>query len=255
MIQALRRGLEILDALAAGDAPMRCKTLADRLDVDVSTAHRLLETLGHLGYVTKDPRSKMYSLGVKPVGLARAYLGGLDVRALARPHLERLANETGECLNLAIRQGNRAVLVDRVSGTHRLTANTEIGQSEPLYCTAVGKALLVGHEEADVRRLLPKRLSQYTANSRTTVAEVLTDLAECRHRGWALDNEEYQNGIRCVASWVLDFEGNAAGAIGLSAPKARMSLNRATELGRILKDGAAEISARLGAIPEGNAQS
>ena len=118
MIQALRRGLEILDALAAGGAPIRCKTLADRLGVDVSTAHRLLGTLGHLGYVTKDPRSKMYSLGVKSVGLARAYLGGLDARALAlylvmmHERLQPLRPDDPEIVSLRIACQDRVRLVE-----------------------------------------------------------------------------------------------------------------------------------------------
>lgn len=247
MIQSLRRGLEILDTLAEAGGPMRCKALAGRLGVDTSTAHRMLETLARRGYVRKDPQSKMYTLGVRPVALARVFLGRLNVRAIARETLELLAGQTGECLHLAIAQEGQAVFVDSISGSHILTANTEVGQTEPLYCTAVGKALLSTLDEKDVRGRLPKERRTFTSNTHATVRGVLEDLVECRRRGWSEDDEEYQEGIRCVASWIVDFEGNVVASIGLSAPKARMPKGRVTELGRMLKAAAADISARLGA--------
>jgi len=254
VIQSLRRGLEILDILAEAREPVRCKALAGRLGVDVSTAHRMLETLARRGYVRKDPRSKTYTLGVKPVALARAFLGRLDVRAAARETLERLAGQTGECLHLAIEQEGQAVFVDSLSGSHILTANTEVGQAEPLYCTAVGKALLATLDEKRVRGLLPARRRKFTSNTHSTVRAVLDDLAACRKRGWGEDDEEYQEGIRCVASWIVDFEGNVVASIGLSAPKSRMSRDRVAELGRMVKDAAAGVSSRLGAVPAGEAK-
>ncbi|MFH0966031.1 MAG: IclR family transcriptional regulator [Planctomycetota bacterium] len=246
MIQALERGLEILDALSENRTPMRCRAIASRLHVDASTAHRLLSTLVHRGYVEKDAQSKMYTLGVKPVKLARVLLSRMDVRSAARPHLEALAQETGECLHLAVAQGSQAVFVDRVSAVHRLTANTEVGEAEPLYCTAVGKALVATLPGDELRGLVPRRLRKYTPNTHSTARTVLADLAQSRQRGWTLDDEEYQRGIRCVATWILDFEESTVASIGLSAPKARLPLARAAQLGRILRQAAREISKKLG---------
>lgn len=253
MIQALQRGLEILDALADADAPMRCKALAEHLAVDTSTAHRLLETLAARGYVAKDEKSKMYTLGIASLAVARAFLAKLDVRAAARSHLEVLAARTGECLHLAVMRDNQAVFVDRVSGTHRLTANTEIGQAEPLHCTAVGKALLTALDGLRLRALLPGRLSRHTPNTKTTFAALRADLAESRRRGWTEDDEEYQTGIRCVASWILDFGNNPVASIGLSAPKARMTTQEARRFGESLSKAAEDISTRLGASVKAHA--
>lgn len=255
MIQALQRGLEILDVLAAAEAPMRCTALATHLGVDTSTAHRLLQTLAAHGYVAKDETSKMYTLGIAGLALARAFLRRLDVRAAARETLECLAGQTGECLHLAIEQDDQAVFVESLSGSHILTANTEVGQTEPLYCTAVGKALLAALAEGRVRELLPGRRRRFTSNTHATVRAVLDDLTACRKRGWSEDDEEYQEGIRCVASWIVDFEGTVIASIGLSAPKSRMSRERMAELGRLVKDAAVEISDRLGAPARGDVSS
>jgi IclR family transcriptional regulator, acetate operon repressor len=248
-VQSLDRALDVLEALAAG-GELGVSEVAARTGLVVSTAHRLLTTLADRGYVQQTAAQGRYALGLKVVELA----GSMQARtaalcAAARPHLERLRHQTGETANLVILEADRVVYVDQVPGRHSVRMFTELGSSARAHTTASGKGMLAYRPTDAVARLYPPErepLERLTPRTLTTLDALLEDFERIRRRGYALDNEEHEEGVSCVAAPVFDASGTAFAAISISAPTTRIVHADTGELGQILHRHAADISAALG---------
>jgi IclR family acetate operon transcriptional repressor len=248
-VQSLDRALDVLEALAGG-GELGVSEVAARTGLVVSTAHRLLTTLAERGYVQQTAAHGRYALGRKVLELA----GGLQARtaaltAAARPQLERIRHTTSETTNLVILDGDRVVYVDQVPGRHSVRMFTELGSSALAHTTASGKAMLAHRPAETVARLYPAErepLERLTPRTHTTLASLEEDFERIRRRGYALDNEEHEEGVSCVAAPVFDADGTAFAAISMSAPTTRVVHADTAELGHLLRRGAAEITAALG---------
>ena len=150
-------------------------------------------------------------------------------------------DKTGECAHLAIQAQRQALYIDQVESTAALRVESEIGTLSPLHCTALGKVMLAfadGH--------MPEELKPFTHRTVTDPSTLQAQLTQTADRGYAIDDEEYNYGVRCVAAPVYDHRGLLVGAIGISGPAARVSLERIDEFGAIVKDTADALSARMG---------
>lgn len=216
----------------------------------VSTAHRLLAGLADRGYVAHDRVTGRYSLGYKVVELAaglKARTAGL--RAAARSELEALQAATGETTNLVILEADRVVYVDQVEGSHSVRMFTELGSSALAHTTGSGKAILAHRSPAAIAKLYPpahEPFERLTPRTLTTLAALHGDFVRIRRRGYALDSEEHEPGVTCVATAVFDGNGHACGALSISGPTARIVSADARELGQMLRRHAAVVSAGLG---------
>ena len=255
-VQSLDRALDVLEALAHGQE-LGVSEVAARTGLVVSTAHRLLAGLADRGYVGRNPVSGRYSLGFKVLELA----GSLEartaaLRAAVRPHLEALQRATGETTNLVVLDGDRVVYVDQVEGSHSVRMFTELGSSALAHTTGSGKAILAYRPTEAIAKLYPagrEPLERLTPRTLTSVDALRHDFVRIRRRGYALDSEEHEEGVTCVATPVFDSEGVACGALSISGPATRMAQADAAELGRLLRRHAAVVSAGLGYddTPEG----
>jgi DNA-binding IclR family transcriptional regulator len=248
-VQSLDRALDVLEALATA-RELGVSEIAARTGLVVSTAHRLLATLAERGYVGQNPASGRYTLGFKVLEL----VGGLEartsaLRTAAHPHLERIQQATGETANLVILEADRVVYVDQVEGSHSIRMFTELGSSVLAHSTGSGKAILAFRPADALARLYPRDREPFerlTARTITTLAGLRDDFVLIRRRGYALDNEEHEEGVSCVATPIFDASALACAAISISAPTARIVHAGTGELGRLLADHAAAISAALG---------
>jgi IclR family transcriptional regulator, acetate operon repressor len=248
-VQSLDRALDVLEALAAA-RELGVSEVAARTGLVVSTAHRLLAGLAARGYVARNPATGRYALGFKVLELA----GGLDVRtsalrAAARPHLEQVQQATGETTNLVVLDGDRVIYVDQVEGTHSVRMFTELGSSALAHTSGSGKAILAYRPPETLARLYPparEPFERLTPHTLTTGAALREDIARIRRRGYALDSEEHETGVSCVATPVFDATGSACAAISVSGPTARIVHADTAELGRLLRRHAGEVSAALG---------
>lgn len=250
-VQSVERAFALLEALAEG-GEQGVTELARRTGLVPSTAHRLLGTLTKRGYVTHRSESGRYLLGFKLVELASA--GGLGLsrlRTVARGHLEAIQRATGESVNLVVLEGDRVVYVDQVEGSRSVRMFTAVGTSAPAHTTAVGKAIMAYTEPALVAALYGDRepLPRLTGRTLITVAALRDDFARIRRRGYALDNEEHEEGVGCVAAPVFDQTGGACAAISVSGPSARILHADTAAVAAMLVAHAEEISAALGAGP------
>jgi DNA-binding IclR family transcriptional regulator len=225
MVDAAAKALLLLDAFTLQEPSLSLSALMERTGLPRATAFRLLATLEQCGYVVKDGVD--YSLGFKLFVLGNVVAEGLDLRRVAHPHLEALRDTTGETVQLAILEDWQIVHLDRaVSNQSVAYMVSQVGTILPAYCTALGKALLAfqGEDMVDAWAST-QELRRLTATTITTADRLLEELRQIRRRGYSIDNEEREVGVRCVGAPVFDREGTAIAAISLGAPTERLPRN------------------------------
>jgi IclR family acetate operon transcriptional repressor len=242
-VQSLDRAFAILEAMADADGVIGLSQLAVAADLPLATIHRLVRTLVDLGYVRQES-NRQYSLGPRLMRLADSSTKRLG--ALANGYMTEVVNTLGESVNLAILDGEEIVYVAQVQpSANFMRMFTEVGRRVQPHATAVGKAILASTPERDVRTLLGRTgMARRTEHTLTTPEAFLADLERTRERGYALDDEEQELGVRCVAVAVPD--APRAMALSMSGPLTRMTDAAVSAAAPVLHDAAAKIAAELG---------
>jgi len=246
IIQSLDKGLVLLETVEQAGAPVGLSELASRLGWDKATIHRLLATLERRGYLLRDRSTRRYALGLKIFGLYESVTRGFDIQQVSRPSLVKIAEQTGETAHLAVALSGRIVFIDRVASSESLAVNTQIGAQEPMFCTALGRAILACLPEEELREHLPTPLPRYTRRTVSSITALRARLTVVRADGYAIDEEEYLPGIRCVASAILGHSGAPIAAIGISGPATRLPLPKLHRYGDLVRRAARELSLRAG---------
>lgn len=243
-VRALDRGLSVLEALSeASELPL--SEIARRVRLPYSTTHRLLETLVRRRFVAQRSDTGLYRIGIRAFEVGAA-LAQARLHEVAHPEMKALVDEINETVNLAVLDGQEAVYIHQVEGRQVVHMFTHLGARVPLYASGVGKALLAWRPEEEVRALLgPGPLRGFTKRTLTTPAAVLKELRRVRAQGYALDDEEREPGVRCVAAPVRS-QGEVVAALSLSAPATRLADDRVARLARRLIAAAEQVSAQLG---------
>jgi DNA-binding IclR family transcriptional regulator len=221
--------------------------LGRRVQLHVSTVHRLLATLIAGGYVQQDPETGRYALSGKIHQLAQASLGWRDLRRVSRPHLERVAKVSGETANLVVLERGEACYLDKVESPQSLKFLTKIGHRAPLYCTAVGKVLLSHLREEEAEEFLSRViLVPHTRNTILSRSQLRRELRKVAAQGFAVDLEECEKGASCLAVPIRDHTGRVVAALGISGPRVRMTDRRISELVPVMVEEGRRVSAGLG---------
>lgn len=246
-VRSVTQVLRALDYLETCRTGAGVTEVAQALGVHKSTASRLLATMRSEGYVTRSDLTGKYSLGIRLVELAKAKLDQFDIRTHARPYLEELSRLTEETIHLAIMEQGKLVYIDKIDTTHILVMRSRIGYRISPHCTALGKAIL--SVLSDDQRDAVIRKTEFRRFTPNTIADPLMlkkHLGEVAIQGFAFDDEEHEEGIRCAAAPIRDHSGRAIGAISVSAPITRMSKQRMKELGVLIKEVCLRLSTSLG---------
>jgi IclR family acetate operon transcriptional repressor len=244
-VRALLRGLAVLEALAAGP-DLSLSEVARRTALPVSTAHRLLETLRRRGFVQAVDGGR-YRVGLRAFEVGVSFLRSQRLPEVARPVMVALVDRVRETANLAVRDGAEAVYVLQVESDRMLRLFAQPGARHPLYCTGVGKVLLAWEPEDLVRVLLgPGPLPRFTPRTLTHPDDVVRHLRLVRSRGYAVDREERETGVRCVAAPVRDASGRVVAALSVSAPASRLPNHRIPRVAATVVSAAHRISRQLG---------
>lgn len=244
MSQSLERGLTVLTALAEG--PRTLDQLAEQLGVHKSTVLRLLRTLESSGFVRREGVHH-YRLGSTLFDLAHRALEDLDVRSVARAHLLELGEISGHTVHLATLDGDQVVYIDKVDSRHAVRMYSRIGKRAPLHCTAVGKVLVSGRPQGQ-RRDIAERIGYpaLTANTITTAKRYLAELDQVGAQGYAVDRNEHEDFIHCIAAPVRDDRDEVVAAVSLSVPDVLLDFDGLLGLVDDLLRTAGRISAELG---------
>ena len=227
------------------DRGLTLADLSQRLAIPKSTVHRYLATLLELGLAERCDTER-FRLGPKVIELAGAYLANSDLRNQSQAVLDGLSAETNETIHLAVRSGAEVVYIAKVESRHAVRMYSFIGARLPMYCTALGKAMLAFGPDDWLRETLARGLDPRTPHTLTTASALKADLEAIKLQGFSFDKEENEVGVRCVGAPVFDFTGSVIAAISLSGPTDRMDRKRFAELGPVVRDAARHISRRLG---------
>jgi DNA-binding IclR family transcriptional regulator len=207
-MKSLSKAIETIDAVAeAGSAGIR--ELSSITGFPPSTIHRIVATLVKKHYLQQDPVTKRYSLSFRFLELGSRVQQQTHLTSIARPHLERLMGETHESINLAVQDGDSAVYLDIVQSSYaRLQSFTRPGARVPLYATGVGKLFLSRMSAADLEAYLQRvALTPFTPFTLTERDKIHQEMNQIRTREFAVDNEEMEAGVRCVAALIIDYDG------------------------------------------------
>lgn len=246
IVQSIERALSIIEELAKEDGELGVTELSHRLNLNKSTVHRLLSVLLKFKYVDKNFQTKKYRLGMKPLYLGGVILDRLDLRREAHDLLKKLAEEVNETVHLVIPDNDMALYIDKIDSNQTFRMRSQIGWYVPLHTTAVGKAILAFSPKEYVERIIAKGLKSYTENTITDPEKLLEHLEMVRKLGYAVDNEENEPGVRCVAAPIFDYRNKVIAALSISGSVLTITPERIPFLAKKAKECASEISRRMG---------
>lgn len=250
LVRAILRAFDVLEEVRKAGDGISLKELSSRAGLTKPTTLRMVRNLEHVGMIEGVPGTNSYRLGVRCVELGEAYLEHADFRHEARPILERLRDQIGETVHLGVLDdGLRVVYLDKLEGSHAVgIMMSRVGATAPAFCTGLGKALLAAQGPEAVARLdAAGPRSAYTSTTIVSSDELQRELALTRERGYALDLEEHEPGVRCVASTIPGLEGPVTAAISIAGPAHRLSRETLEgELSTAVMTAAADIGRRLG---------
>jgi IclR family KDG regulon transcriptional repressor len=250
-IQVLDRAFQILGKVADEDAGVSLPEIARDLQLHKSTAHRLLMALEAARFIEKNPVSGRYRLGSRVMELGLSAVSRLDVYQIAGPHLRWLAEQTGETGHLAVLRDGEVVSVLNVESRQTVRTPSAVGARSPVHCTAHGKAALAFAPADQLSAFLRSRnFKSYTPKTLTTAARLRAELEKVRQHGYALDDEEWETGLRCIGAPVRDSSGSVIAAVSLSGPVFRIRPERIQALADAVMETASRISFALGYRPK-----
>jgi len=247
-IQSLGRAFAILEEVARHRDGIGLADLSKRVGLHNSTTFHLVKTMVSLGYIRQEKDSKRYRVGRPLFALAASSLDEIEMVNVATPVLEDLARETGESSHFAVRMGDAVVVIARTSGPGAFQLTDRVGVVRPAHCTALGKIILASLRPDQLGRFLERvDLKPSTEKSITDAKSLLREIEEVRRSGIAVDDGEFNLEVRCVAVAVSDFTGRTVGALGISGPIWRLSIQALQSRAKMLRAAADRLSGDFGA--------
>ena len=247
-VQSLGRAFAILEEVARNRDGIALADLSKRVGLHNSTTFHLVKTMVSLGYIRQMKDSKRYRVGRPLFALAASALDEIEMVSLATPILEELSRETGESSHFAVRMGDSVVVIARTAGPGAFQLVDRVGVVRPAHCTALGKVILAALRPDQLDRFLDRvELKAYTPNTIVERAPLKEQIAEIRRSDIGFDDGEFDPEVRCVAVPVRDFTGHIVGAIGISGPIWRLSIQALQARSRAVQAAAERVSAEFGA--------
>jgi len=246
-VQSLERAFAILEEIARSREGIGLAELSKKVGLHNSTTFHLVKTLVALGYIRQSKETKRYRIGRMLFTLAAGSLDEVELVSLTTPILEDLTEATGESAHFAIRSGDSVVIIAKTSGTGAFQLMDRVGVVRPAHCTALGKVLLAALTRTQLERYIQGHtLHAFTPKTITEAEPLRREIEEVVRTGVAFDDGEFDPEVRCVAVPVRDFTGQVAGAIGISGPIWRLSLQVVQTKTEIVKQAARRLSVELG---------
>lgn len=247
-VRVVDRVFEILEVLSKSGSSMSLSEIAEETKMSKSTVHRLLSSMGENNYVGKNP-DNTYFIGYKLIGLVSFHINNLELLTEAKPYLNQLSRELNLSAHLGILQNSEVTYLDELYPFPQPEKYTKVGGRSPAICSSMGKCLLAclsGDELEEV--LYDYKFQEYTKNTITNLEELKRLLRIIRKQGWAIDNEEYQLGHRCVGAPIFDYKGMPIAAISVSGSTNELSDEKLEYIIKEVKKSANSISRKMGYV-------
>ena len=241
------RVFELLDVVSHANPHLglSLSEISKSLKASKSTAHRYLQTLERLGVIERNERDN-YHLGWKMLNLAGDYLNNLDLPNLADPYMRDLSKKTQETVHLSVPTNNEVIYIGKVNSPHSIQMVARIGITMPMHCTSLGKSILAYLPDDQVNEIIQQGLPVKTPNTITSPENLRNNLEQVRLMGYAVDDVENEEGVRCIGAPVFNFSQHVIAGISISGPDNRITSERIQKLGLIVKETALAISRRMG---------
>jgi IclR family KDG regulon transcriptional repressor len=247
IIQAVDRALRILDLFDEHENEIKITDISERMGLHKSTVHSLLKTLQMHRYIDQNPENGKYKLGMKLFEKGNFVIHGLDIRKVAKTHLVDLSTKTGQTTNLVILDGKEGVYIDKVEGALATILYSRIGRRIPVHCSAVGKVLIAFKNREELWKLLQGHIYKVqTPNTITNKQDFLVELEQVNKVGYAIDNQENESGVRCIAVPIYDHTNQVIAAVSMSTLITRIDDAELMRFTEMLKKEANEISNKMG---------
>lgn len=243
--RTVERALDILLCFSREKPVLTLTQIAEQVDLHKSTVYRLLATLERKRFVQRDPVNGAYRLGTQLVELGFSVCRNANITDLATPHMQRLSLEHRETVDLAIFEDTAVVYLQVIESSQRIKIAAAPGERLPAFCTATGKAFLAYMPEDQVQKTFKKSLRKYTEHTRLSYAELSKSLQATRERGYAISEEEYEDGINAVAAPILDVNQHPIAAIAVVGPAFRLPSERMKRIGKSVKATADQIAQEI----------
>ncbi|NWF92795.1 MAG: IclR family transcriptional regulator [Syntrophaceae bacterium] len=224
LINSILRACNILRCLSREKGYFKIGEVARELKLDRSTTYRILLSLERCGLVEKDQKTGEYSLGMAAFEIGNAYLRRMDFIQISKPVMADLALKVQETVHLAVLSEKEIVYIDRADSPRSLGVISKIGQTAPVYCTALGKVLLAFQTEEESSKIIHDiKFTPFTKNTITSRKRLIKELEEVRKRGYALDQREHEEDVECIGAPIRDHHGNVIAALSISGPQRKIN--------------------------------
>ncbi|WP_019120749.1 IclR family transcriptional regulator [Brevibacillus massiliensis] len=247
IIQAVERALKILDLFDEQDQELKITDISARMQLHKSTVHSLLKTLQLHGYIDQNPENGRYRLGMKLFERGNFVIHGLDIRKVAKRYLVDLSMKTGQTTHLVIMDGKEGVYIDKVEGPLATILYSRIGRRIPVHSSGVGKVLVAWKSEAELSSILAGyHYAAHTSRTITNEQDFRNELEKVRQQGYAIDNQENEPGVRCIAVPIWNHSGQVIAAVSISTLVSRVDDRELEHFLHLLKEAADEMSEQMG---------
>jgi len=246
IIQSVERALKIMDLFNEYTTELKITEIGERIGLHKSTVHSLLKTLQEYSYIDQNPENGKYRLGLKLAERGNFVISNIDIRKAAHKNLIDLAAKTGQTVHLGILDGREGVYIDKVEGEQSIIRYSRIGRRLPLHSTAIGKVLLAYQEPHEINRLLQDyHYQQQTTSTITNEAVFRKEIEKIQQQGYAIDNQENEQGVQCAAVPIFKGKGKVLAAISISTLVSRVSDEELAIFIDILKTSCQELSEQM----------
>lgn len=246
-VQAVDRALQLIDLLQEDIDGLSVTTLANRMNLAKSTIHRLLTSLKNKGFVQQDVQSEKYQLGLKFIEIGSIVSRSLEINQIAPPYMKQLVEETSETVHLVVLHEGEIIYIEKTESPNNLRMYSMVGKRAPVHCTGAGKAILAYLPREQVDQIIADRgLKKFTPTTIITKKQLNEQLHETRERGYSVDYEEHESGIRCVAAAIFNHKARVVASLSVAGPTIRMNQKKMDFCAGKVKYYANAISERLG---------
>ncbi len=246
-IQVIDRALDILEILSIEKEGLGVTEIGNRLALHKSTVHRIVSALAERGYIEKVSNKSVYRLGLKLIELSSVYLNNVELKTEARPYLKELSLKYNLAAHIAILDGCDAVYIDKFDTVGDIRLYSQIGRRIQVHCSGLGKSLVSGLSDSEIDELMSGyEFTRYTSHTIRSLEEFKKQINEIRRLGYALDDEEHDEQIRCVAAPIYDYRDNVIAAVSVAGPTDIISREKDAEIGAFVRNISKKISRRMG---------
>lgn len=245
-VQSIERALDIIESAASSQEGKTLTEISCDTGIHKSTVYRILTTLMNRGYLARKEDGN-YRIGHKMIEVISFYISELEIQTEARPYITEISEYLGMSAYMGVLEGDKVVYVEKANAMGSVSTFSSIGLRIPAYCSALGKCLLSGLSKSELEETMKDcSFIKFTPNTIDSMDMLQRDLIKVRERGWAVDNEEYEKGHRCVGAPVYDYKGDIVAAVSTCGDVHILTDERMEETAAYIKKVAGEISRKLG---------